>query len=175
MLRNLFRQRPDERQGDALYALAVEQARQPAFYTALGVADRIDARFELYTLHVLILFLRLKQDGERGEVAAQKLFDVYISSLDHTLRELGVGDVSVGKKMRKLGEAFYGRVKSYESAFAALPQTDHLQALLSRTVYEQGGPENAAKLGEYVIRQRAALAEQKLDTLMDGQVAWSAA
>ena len=175
MLRNLFRQRPDERQGDALYALAVEQARQPAFYTSLGVADRIDARFELYTLHVLILFLRLKQDGERGEVAAQKLFDVYISSLDHTLRELGVGDVSVGKKMRKLGEAFYGRVKSYESAFAALPQTDHLQALLSRTVYEQGGAENAAKLGEYVIRQRAALAEQKLDALMDGQVAWSAA
>ena len=75
MLRNLFRQRPDERQGDALYALAVEQARQPAFYTTLGVADRIDARFELYTLHVLILFLRLKQDGERGEVAAQKLVD----------------------------------------------------------------------------------------------------
>lgn len=56
-----------------------------------------------------------------------------------------------------------------------MPQTDHLQALLSRTVYEQGGAENAAKLGEYVIRQRTALAEQKLDALMDGQVAWSAA
>ena len=55
MLQNLFRTRPRERLGEALYELAVRQARDPAFYTALGVADRIDARFELYTLHVLLL------------------------------------------------------------------------------------------------------------------------
>ena len=176
MLKNLFKPRSGARIGDALYALAVAQARNPAFYTRLGVADRIDARFELYTLHVLLMVLRLRDENTaQGQETAQALFDVYVSALDHALREEGVGDISVGKKMRKLGEAFYGRVKSYESAFAALPQTDHLQALLSRTVYEQGGAENAAKLGEYVIRQRAALAEQKLDALMDGQVAWSAA
>lgn len=164
MLRNLFRQRPDERQGDALYALAVEQARQPAFYTALGVADRIDARFELYTLHVLILFLRLKQDGERGEVAAQKLFDTYISSLDHTLRELGVGDVSVGKKMRKLGEALYGRMSAYEKALRD-GDRDGFQASIARNVFESDDPAAGAELTRYALESHERLARQPISAV----------
>lgn len=164
MLRNLFRQRPDERQGDALYALAVEQARQPAFYTSLGVADRIDARFELYTLHVLILFLRLKQDGERGEVAAQKLFDVYISSLDHTLRELGVGDVSVGKKMRKLGEALYGRMSAYEKALR-VGDREGLQASIARNVFESEDPAAGEILTRYAVESHERLAVQSISAV----------
>jgi len=164
MLRNLFRQRPDERQGDALYALAVEQARQPDFYTALGVADRIDARFELYTLHVLILFLRLKQDGERGEVAAQKLFDTYISSLDNTLRELGVGDVSVGKKMRKLGESLYGRMNAYEGPLRAEDESA-LAASLAKNVYESVDAETGVALARYAVTSRRNLAAQSFETV----------
>lgn len=164
MLRNLFRQRPDERQGDALYALAVEQARQPAFYTSLGVADRIDARFELYTLHVLILFLRLKQDGERGEVAAQKLFDVYISSLDHTLRELGVGDVSVGKKMRKLGESLYGRMSAYEGPLRA-EDIGALAAALAKNVYESAEGATGNALARYAVASRQNLTTQSFETV----------
>ncbi|MBD3833770.1 ubiquinol-cytochrome C chaperone family protein [Brevundimonas bullata] len=164
MLRNLFRQRPDERQGDALYAVAVEQARQPAFYTALGVADRIDARFELYTLHVLILFLRLKQDGERGEVAAQKLFDTYISSLDNTLRELGVGDVSVGKKMRKLGESLYGRMNAYEGPLRA-EDVDALAASLAKNIYESADAETGRALARYAVASRQNLTAQSFETV----------
>lgn len=164
MLRNLFRQRPDERQGDALYAVAVEQARQPAFYTALGVADRIDARFELYTLHVLILFLRLKQDGERGEVAAQKLFDTYISSLDNTLRELGVGDVSVGKKMRKLGESLYGRMNAYEGPLRA-EDVDALAASLAKNIYESADVETGRALARYAVASRQNLTAQSFETV----------
>ena len=164
MLRNLFRQRPHERQGDALYAVAVEQARQPAFYTALGVADRIDARFELYTLHVLILFLRLKQDGERGEVAAQKLFDTYISSLDNTLRELGVGDVSVGKKMRKLGESLYGRMNAYESPLRA-EDVDALAASLAKNIYESADAETGRALARYAVASRQNLTAQSFETV----------
>lgn len=164
MLINLFRQRPDERQGDALYAVAVEQARQPAFYTALGVADRIDARFELYTLHVLILFLRLKQDGERGEVAAQKLFDTYISSLDNTLRELGVGDVSVGKKMRKLGESLYGRMNAYEGPLRA-EDVDALAASLAKNIYESADAETGRALARYAVASRQNLTAQSFETV----------
>lgn len=88
MLKNLFKPRPGARIGDALYALAVAQARNPAFYTRLGVADRIDARFELYTLHVLLMVLRLRDENTvRGQETAQALFDVYVSALDHALRE----------------------------------------------------------------------------------------
>ena len=164
MLRNLFRQRPDERQGDALYALAVEQARQPAFYTSLGVADRIDARFELYTLHVLILFLRLKQDGERGEVAAQKLFDVYISSLDHTLRELGVGDVSVGKKMRKLGESLYGRMNAYEGPLRA-EDIDTLAVSVAKNIFESADVETGRALARYAVASRQNLTTQSFEAV----------
>lgn len=164
MLRNLFRQRPDERQGDALYALAVAQARQPDFYTALGVTDQIDARFELYTLHVLILFLRLKQDGERGEVAAQRLFDTYISSLDNTLRELGVGDVSVGKKMRKLGESLYGRMNAYEGPLRA-EDVDALAASLAKNIYESADAETGRALARYAVASRQNLTAQSFETV----------
>jgi hypothetical protein len=120
MLKNLFKPREGVRIGDALYALAVEQARQPGLYTRLGVADRIDARFELYTLHVLLLVLRQRDENTpNGRDAAQALFDVYVSALDHVLREEGVGDVAVGKKMRKLGEALYGRMNAYEQPLRA--------------------------------------------------------
>ena len=169
MLRNLFRQRPKERQGDALYALAVEQARQPAFYTVLGVADRIDTRFELYTLHVLILFLRLKGDGERGEVAAQKLFDTYISSLDNTLRELGVGDVSVGKKMRKLGESLYGRMNAYEGPLRA-EDVDALAVSLAKNIFESADPETGRALARYAVASRQNLATQSFETVSKAPV-----
>lgn len=164
MLRNLFRQRPDERQGDALYALAVGQARQPEFYTSLGVTDQIDARFELYTLHVLILFLRLKGDGERGEVAAQRLFDTYISSLDNTLRELGVGDVSVGKKMRKLGESLYGRMNAYEGPLRA-EDVDAMAAALAKNVYESEDAATGHVLARYAVASRQNLSTQSFETV----------
>ena len=85
---------------------------------------------------------------------------------------MGVGDLSVGKKMRKLGEAFYGRVKSYETAFGSLPETGALNALLVRTGYAEADSGAAPQLVDYVLAQRAALAEQPLDRLLAGDVAW---
>ena len=128
------------------------------------MADRIDARFELYTLHVLILFLRLKQDGERGEVAAQKLFDTYISSLDNTLRELGVGDVSVGKKMRKLGESLYGRMNAYEGPLRA-EDVDALAASLAKNIYESADAETGRALARYAVASRQNLTAQSFETV----------
>jgi cytochrome b pre-mRNA-processing protein 3 len=159
MLQNLFRTRPRERLGEPLYDLAVRQARAPAFYTTLGVADRIDCRFELYTLHVLLLVMRLRDEGERGAEAAQALFDTYVSALDHALRELGVGDISVGKKMRKLGEAMYGRMTAYE---APLRDGDvaTLAAGLARNVFESDDPAVGADLAAYALASRDRLAAQ---------------
>lgn len=171
MLRNLFRPRPNARLGLDLYNLAVEQARKPELYTVLGVADRIDARFELYTLHVLILHQRLKQDGERGMAAAQLLFDTYVSSLDHTLRELGVGDVAVGKKMRKLGESLYGRMSAYEA-----PLRDHdaaaLSQALSKNVYETDDASLSMPLAAYALGSVQALASQDFASVTKAP-AWS--
>ncbi|QYF87977.1 ubiquinol-cytochrome C chaperone family protein [Brevundimonas sp. PAMC22021] len=168
MLTRLLRPKVKDRTGEALYALAVAQARQPGFYTALGVADRIDSRFELYTLHVLLLVLRLRDEGSgEGEEAAQALFDAYVSALDHALRELGVGDVSVGKKMRKLGEALYGRMKAYEAPLHA-GDAQVLAAALARNVYETDNADAARSLAQYALETRAGLATQGLKAIKSG-------
>lgn len=168
MLTRLLRSKARDRTGDALYALAVTQARQPGFYIALGVADRIDSRFELYTLHVLLLVLRLRDEGAgEGEEAAQALFDAYVSALDHALRELGVGDVSVGKKMRKLGEALYGRMKAYEGPLRAGDATV-LAGALARNVYETENADAARFLAQYALDARAGLSTQGLKAIKSG-------
>lgn len=163
MLMSLFRKRPAQSVGDVLYAAVAAQARQPAFYTALGVADRIDARFELYTLHALLLILRLRDEDTEGAgegvAAAQSLFDAYVSALDNVLRELGVGDVSMAKKMRTLGEALYGRMTAYESPLRS-GDAAALSAGLARNVFESEDAERGAVLARYALAARAGLAAQ---------------
>lgn len=167
MLQNLFRSRARERLGQPLYELAVRQAREPGFYTRLGVADRIDARFELYTLHVLLLVMRLRDEGERGAEAGQDLFDTYVSALDHALRELGVGDISVGKKMRKLGEALYGRMTAWETPLRD-GDAAALSAGLARNIYESEDAAVGARLADYALASRARLAAQTFDAVAAG-------
>src|ERR1700744_5451214 len=158
--------------GRALYARAVEQARAPGLYADLGAPDTVEGRFELYSLHVVLLLDRLRGHGEAATDVSQMLFDTYVKGLDNALREMGVGDLAVGRKMRKLGEAFYGRGKSYEAAFAALPDQAQLEALLSRTVYDDADPAPMPALATYVLGQRAALAGQDLARLVAGEVDW---
>ncbi len=161
MFKSLFAPKPNELQALELYSRAVEQARQPAFYTQLGVADRIDARFELYTLHVLLLYVRLRHQDQRTADLAQKMFDHYVSALDHSLRELGVGDISVGKKMRKLGESLYGRMSSYEKALTE-QDADAFSTAIARNVFESDDIEAGRALTRYAFASHAALANQTL-------------
>jgi cytochrome b pre-mRNA-processing protein 3 len=174
MLNRLFRPKPAQAAGRALYSRAVEQARTPGLYTDLAAPDTVEGRFELYTLHVFLLIDRLHAAGGEAAEISQALFDAYAKGLDDALREMGVGDLSVGKKMRKLGEAFFGRVKSYHAAFAGLPERGPLVALLARTVYADGDPRRAPDLAAYVLRQRDALAGQDTRRLLAAEVAWSA-
>lgn len=173
LLERLFRPRPAREAGRALYARAVDQARSPALYADFGAPDTPEGRFEVYTLHVMLLLDRLRGQGAAAQEVSQSLFDTYVKALDHALRELGVGDLAVGRKMRRLGEAFYGRGKSYDAAFAALPDASALQALIARTVYAGGDAGQAHRLAAYVLAQRAALAPQPLDALLAGRVDWA--
>ena len=162
--------RASEAAGRALYAAAVEQARRPVFYRALGVSDSANGRFELYSLHVILLLRRLKAGGGGAGETAQVLFDVYISELDQALREQGVGDLSMAKTMRKLGEAFYGRVRSYDEAFDALPDPEPLRSLLARTLGEEGG--DADGLSRYATAALEGLSQEDDATLLGGRAVW---
>jgi len=171
MLKSLFKPRPAQVAGRALYARVVEQARSPALYRDLGAPDTVEGRFELYSLHVVLLLERLRLQDDQAAETSQALFDTYVRALDDALREMGVGDLAVGKKMRKLGEAFYGRAKSYLAALEALPDRAPLEALLGRTVYA-GAEDRSAALADYLLAQRETLAAIPTERLNAGEVTW---
>jgi cytochrome b pre-mRNA-processing protein 3 len=168
----LFRPSPVKEAGRRLYEAVTVQARQPVFYAGLGAPDTVEGRFELYNLHVVLLLHRLKGLGGQAGETAQALFDAYIGSLDDALREMGVGDLSVGKKMRKLGEAIYGRVKSFDAAVGGADGPQALEAMIARTVYAGRAGDHAGDLAAYVRRGVEALAAQPLDDLLEGRPAW---
>lgn len=174
MLKRLFRARPAQAAGRTLYARTVDQARTPALYAEFGAPDTVEGRFELYSLHVYLVLERLKGQGAQAAETAQALFDTYVGALDHALREMGVGDMSVGKKMRKLGEAFYGRVSALEDALSALPDTTDFEAFLTRTVYEGADASGAPQLAAYALKQRDHLLGQSVERLCAGEITWAA-
>ena len=169
----LFRKRPAAEAGRRLYASCVAQARLPALYLDLAVPDTVEGRFELYSLHVILVLDRLVRQGEEAAEVSQGLFDAFIRSLDDALREMGVGDLSVGKKMRRIGEALYGRLRNYEAAFAGEEGADPLEAVLGRTVYQDVADPPLEAMSAYVTRQRDRLRALSLRGILDGSLEWA--
>jgi cytochrome b pre-mRNA-processing protein 3 len=175
-LDRFFRPKPATLAGRSLYDAAAAQARRPFFYADLGAPDTLEGRFELYTLHVVLLLSRLQNAGPGAAEVRQAVFDAYVRGLDDALREIGVADTSVGKKMKKLAGAFYGRLRAYEAAFAALPEDGELKALIGRTLFEQPDDGRVEALAVYVLAARTALAEQSAESLIAGAPpVWGAA
>jgi len=167
----MFKPRPARLAGEALYEAATRQARQPDFYRVLGAPDTPEGRFELYTLHVVLLLNRLKGEGAVADEVGQALFDAYLSALDNALREMGVGDLSVAKKMRRLGEAFYGRAKAYATVLAARDRVE-LTALIARTLLADAAGEGCGKLADYVLAAAEGLAAQPLAAVLEARPLW---
>lgn len=129
-----------EAQAFQLYRSAIEQARQPYFYTDLGVADTVDGRFDMVVLHVYLLLNRLNRDGREGKALGQAVYDLMVSDLDQNLREMGVGDHGISPKLKKMIKAFYGRVTAYDAALAKEKEggdcgPGSLRDVLARNVY----------------------------------------
>ena len=169
----MFRRRPHERAGFELYGSAVTAARSPALFLELGVPDSIEGRFDLVSLHVALLIRRLRTDPDaRGPLLAQAVFDAMFSDMDLNLREMGVGDLSVGKRVRRMWEAFHGRALAYE---AALDSADDgaLAEALARNVWPGAVPEgSAARLAAMARAQAAHLAGQGIAALAEGRAAF---
>src|SRR5215470_13488019 len=97
---------------ETIYGMIVTQAREPMFYRDLAVPDTVNGRFDLLLLH---LWLRLRAASDATELS-QALFDRFFEDMDDNLREMGIGDQTVPKRMRAFGEAFYGRARAYDQA-----------------------------------------------------------
>ena len=160
-----------ERAAFQLYGSAVAAAREPFIYGPLGVPETLDGRFDAIGLYVYLAIRRLNQDPGPGAAMAQAVFDAMFLDMDINLREMGVGDMSVGKRNRAMWEAFHGRAAAYASAW----DDDAAFALaLGRNLWRgleapDGSPAALVRLAH---AQAAFLAGQALDVLLGGQVAF---
>lgn len=157
-----------ERAGFALYAAAVGAARAPWFYQVLAVPDTLDGRFDLIALHVSLLIHRLRQVPEPGPTLAQVVFDAMFSDMDNNLREIGVSDLSIGKRVRAMWNALHGRARAYEVAIQA-GDAAALATALARNVWRDAAPPGtAASLAAVVLAQAAYLAGQPIEAFAAG-------
>src|SRR5437879_5129919 len=100
------------------YRRVVDQARQPAFFAAYGVPDTVDGRFEMICLHAFLYLHRLKGERPHAAPLGQRFFDTMFADFDRSLREMGTGDLSVGRHVKRMAQAFYGRIAAYEEGLA---------------------------------------------------------
>lgn len=163
MIFGLFKRRRENPAVTRLYGAVVAQSREPAFYLDLGVEDTVPGRYDLLVLHTFLVFRRLSAGGDLHRQIAQELCDHVFLHLDQTLREMGVGDLSVAKRMKKLAQKFYGRVDAYDRALAADTEQELAQAL-DRNVYRGNGEAtpNSLLLAHYVRDSVRVLDEQDL-------------
>lgn len=160
-LSTLFRRKPAAER--RVYEAIVAAARQPRPYAEWGVPDSIDGRFDMIGLHLFLVLDRLR--GQEA-VFRQRLTDAFFADMDRSLREMGVGDLSVAKKIRKMAEAFFGRVAAYD---AALPKgREAFAAVLVRNVYAGNG--DAGRLAAYALTVRDSLLGQQPGQIAAGHV-----
>ena len=170
MILTAFRREPRNRNIHALYGMIVAQARLPAFYAGHGVPDTVDGRFELIVLHLVLVLDRLRRDrDDKGSPIGQRLFDTFCRDLDDNLREMGVGDMAVPRRMRSFGEAFYGRQAAYRAALSAADERE-LEKAISRNIFGiVGVDDKAVPLARYMRAAARQLDAQEEDLVAAGK------
>ncbi len=139
---------------EGIYGMIVAQAREPLFYRDLAVPDTVNGRFDLLVLHMWMVLRRLRSTPD-GVKQSQTLFDHFCNDMDANLRELGVGDLTVPKRMQAFGEAFYGRSAAYDKALAEGPEP--LTEALCKNILNGEGIEGARRLADYAAETIAVL------------------
>lgn len=166
---------PAEHARTAYYA-AVADARSEQFYREFGVPDSVDGRFEMIVLHVILLIRRLREDGAAGDAFAQALIETLIDDMDRSLREMGVGDLSVGKKVKQMAASFYGHTAAYNAALAADSDEHELSAALRRNVFGTTDVDNVSldHLCRYVRACVSHLQELPIEAILAGKPTFAA-
>lgn len=166
----LFRPDPVKVRARALYDAVLMEARRPDLYGEGGAPDTVDGRFDLLVLHAALVMRRLRGEGPAGQQLSQALFDRLFDDMDAALREMGTGDMSVGKKIKAMAEAFYGRAAAYDAALKAGDRAA-LGDVLWRNLFDsQVEHETAARrLADYVFEADREIGEMDAATLLNGE------
>jgi cytochrome b pre-mRNA-processing protein 3 len=169
-LGNWFQSKKNRWAVDRLYQSIQAQALRPDFYFDGGARDNFSGRFEMTYLHGTLIFRRLRQAGAAGKALSQDVFDALFDGFDEALRDIGTGDLTVGKKIRKMGEAFYGRAKAYDAAIDAGGDDAELIEALMRNL-GLARPESE-RFVRYVRSVEDTLGRHTDEQLLSGEVNW---
>ena len=155
---------------ETIYAAIAAQARQPDPYRDHDVPDTLDGRFDALCLHVFLTIRRLGRDGDPGAELARDIYDVLFADMDRALREMGVGDLGVARRVQRMAEALNGRIKAYGAALDdAADMEGALEAALSRNLYGTVAaprPQAVAAVARYVLACDRRLSAQSFEDLI---------
>jgi cytochrome b pre-mRNA-processing protein 3 len=167
--------RAERQAAHRLYCALVNQARTERFFRALGVPDTPEGRFEIIGLHAALVLRRLRSEGAAGQALGQALFDLMFADVDASLRELGVGDLSVGKQVKRLAGQFYARLSALDQVLGA-GAASLIEPILRANVWHGGAPPSAAQvaaLAHYLIVCERRLGGQSGSALLHGEVTFA--
>jgi cytochrome b pre-mRNA-processing protein 3 len=168
----LFRPNPERSAAAIAYRRIVDQARQPGFFLNGGVPDTLDGRFELICLHAFLYLHRLKGEQPRSARHGRRFVAAMVADFDRSLREMGTGDLSVGREVKRMAEGFYGRFAAYEEGLAADDAV--LRLALARNLFGTTTPDPARlkAMALYLREEAAALRRQDAGALLAGDIAF---
>ncbi len=153
---------------DRQYAVLTSTARIPFFYTDGGVPDTVMGRFEMLSIVMILFFRRTARSGSSGQELAQEIVDAFFQDIDHSMRELGIGDQGVPKRMKKLAGMFYGRLEAYSVALDAGDRSGLAQAL-QRNIHPQGKePVDMTVLADWMVSADRSMTDLPEDDIARG-------
>lgn len=177
MLRWLTQRADNSRKAEELYGSVVTAARQPAFYETLGVPDTPEGRFELVVLHLFLALEVLRAKGTAAEGLVRRTIEAFVIDMDDCMREMGVGDLTVPKKVKRAAAAFYERATSYRRGLAEAGSPERGWPELSKTLrgYVYSGSaergDDAAALAVYMHTASTALSDHAFDVFVNDGIA----
>lgn len=169
MIFRLFRKSAATDAVYAVYSAIVAQSRQPRFYAEWGVPDTVTGRFDMICLHMALLFRRLRAEGKDAAEFSQAVFDLFFKDMDRSLREMGAGDLAIPKKVRKMGNIFYGLLAGLNEAMDRNDMAE-LEDVLVRNIYDGAPTPSAQPLAAYLVEEAARLARQPVDAIVAGRI-----
>jgi len=155
---------------DSVYAGIVALARRPWLYSRAGVPDTVSGRFDMIVLHLALVMERLRDGGPALQAFSQTLLEAMFADMDRNLREMGVGDLSVAKRMHTMAGVYYGRALAYREAFSSADPPAAVAQVLARNLFPAGTPPgaNVRLLADHAVALKAALATLPVEALAEG-------
>jgi cytochrome b pre-mRNA-processing protein 3 len=160
------------RKAGEIYGAIVTQARREEFYAKLGIPDTPAGRYDMVVLHLFLVLERLRMEATRSDTLQRLLIEAFVADMDDSLRELGTGDVVVGKKVRRAAAGFYERARGYREALADGDARALEQVLVRHGLARAGERHGSRALGAYIQAAAAALKGQDGDEVLAGRLAF---